>query len=69
LNHAHQILFLVTGAAKAHMLDAVLNGLFEPDARPAQAIRPLSGDVHWLVDRAAASRLRSPDQGLDVSRW
>ena len=56
INAARQVLFLVTGAAKAETLWAVLEG---PAERfPAQLIRPTSGQLTWLVDTTAASRLK-----------
>ena len=56
INAARQVLFLVAGAAKAETLQAVLEG---PAERfPAQLVRPTSGQLVWLVDRAAASRLK-----------
>ena len=55
INAARQVLFLVTGAAKAEIVQAVLEG---PKGRfPAQQIRPTAGQLTWLVDVAAASRL------------
>ena len=55
INAARQVLFLVTGAAKAEIVQAVLEG---PEGRfPAQQIRPTAGQLTWLVDVAAASRL------------
>jgi 6-phosphogluconolactonase len=56
INAARQVLFLVTGAAKAETLQAVLEGPEGP--YPAQRIRPTSGHLTWLVDAAAASRLK-----------
>ena len=56
INAARQVLFLVTGAAKAETLWAVLEG---PAERfPAQLIRPTSEQLTWLVDTTAASRLK-----------
>lgn len=56
INAARQVLFLVTGAAKSEILQAVLEG---PEGRfPAQQIRPTSGHLTWLVDIAAAIRLK-----------
>lgn len=52
-----QILFLASGADKAAALNRVLCGPFDPAALPAQAIRPLSGLVIWLVDAQAAKAL------------
>ena len=52
LDSSRTVAFLVEGADKREVLDAVLSG----DASlPAGRIRPL-GDVIWFVDRAAAGR-------------
>ena len=53
LNHARQVTFLICGHAKAQTLHAVLEGPFQPDALPAQIIRPHSGHLTWFVDQAA----------------
>lgn len=56
INAARQVLFLVTGTAKAEIVQAVLEG---PAGRfPAQQIHPTAGQLTWLVDAAAASQLR-----------
>ena len=55
INAARQVLFLVTGAAKAETLQAVLEGPEGPF--PAQRIHPTSGRLTWLVDTVAAGRL------------
>ena len=57
LNHARQVTFLVRGSEKAKTLHAVLDGPFQPDALPAQIIRPRAGTLTWFVDQAAASTL------------
>lgn len=51
--HAGVMIFLVTGAAKAH---AVRGTLGAPDAArwPAQAVMPRSGSCYWLLDHEAA---------------
>ena len=59
LNAAACVLFLVAGAAKAEALAAVLED-DEGRVLPASRIRP-AGDLVWLVDAAAASRLRRLD--------
>jgi 6-phosphogluconolactonase len=58
LNHAGEVLFFVSGARKAQALWAVLEGPPDPDRVPPQGIRPADGRVVWVVDAAAASRLR-----------
>lgn len=61
INAARQVAFLVEGASKAEMLRNVLQGPFQPDLWPAQLIRPTSGELHWLVDAAAAAMVDIPD--------
>lgn len=56
LNAAREVLFLVAEAAKAPVLAAVLEGPPDPDL-PAALVRPASGQLVWLVDRAAAEGL------------
>lgn len=57
-NDARQVVFLVSGLAKA---DAVLATFYadDPVRFPAQRIRPIAGRVTWLLDRAAAAALRA----------
>jgi 6-phosphogluconolactonase len=57
LNAAENVTFLVTGADKAERLRDVLED-GKPDLLPAQLIRPTYGALHWMVDAAAAARLR-----------
>jgi len=57
INRAANIVFLVSGPAKANALKEVLNGPRDPRRLPAQMIRPASGKVVWLVDVPAAARL------------
>lgn len=58
LNNAASVIFLVSGKEKAETLREVLQGEFQPHRFPAQIIRPTSGRLLWLVDRAAARLLR-----------
>ncbi len=62
LNAGRQVIFLVTGAGKAERLKDVLEGPERPDDVPAQIVRPVLGELIWLVDRAAASRLSIASQ-------
>jgi 6-phosphogluconolactonase len=59
LNAARQVLFLVTGAEKADAVQAVLEGEYDPDEYPAQIVRPDNGEVVWMLDNAAAAKLKS----------
>ncbi len=56
LNAAHQVLFLVTGAEKAEVLQAVLEGQRDPPL-PAQLVTVPDGRRMFLVDEAAARLL------------
>ena len=58
INHAAAVIFLVSGAAKAAALAAVLEGEPCPERYPAQVVAPVDGRLLWIVDRAAAGRLR-----------
>ncbi len=59
LNAAAHVLFLVAGQDKADALQAVLEGEYNPDEYPAQIIRPTQGEVTWMLDPAAASKLHA----------
>lgn len=57
INHATNIVFLVTGESKAERLLEVLGPLRDPQRLPCQLIKPVTGSLLWLVDKAAAQRL------------
>lgn len=57
LNAADRVLFLVTGADKANALRDTLEGTAAIEDVPARGVRPSSGNLMFLVDRAAASAL------------
>jgi len=57
INAAAEVLFLVSGEAKAGILRRVLEGPRLPLELPAQAIAPSNGRVRWCVDAAAAADL------------
>jgi 6-phosphogluconolactonase len=56
LNQSRNVTFVVSGASKAARLQQVLEGPFNPDVLPAQAIRPAQGQLTWMVDAAAAGK-------------
>ncbi len=56
LNLAKNVTFVVSGASKAQRLAEVLEGPFNPDLLPAQAIRATQGRLTWMVDEAAAGK-------------
>lgn len=55
IEQAHAILFLITGADKAAMLQTVREGAYQPDLYPAQLARD-HARVTWLIDAAAAGK-------------
>ncbi len=58
INAAKHLIFLVSGTEKANRLCDVLEGPFQPERMPAQRIKPVRGRLLWLVDEAAAGRLK-----------
>jgi 6-phosphogluconolactonase len=61
INRARTVLFLVSGPHKASAVQAVRQGPADPDRLPAQLIRPVDGELRWLVDEAAAAHLAGHD--------
>lgn len=54
INLGRQVVMMVAGAAKSGTLTRVLKGPAMPDDLPAQRIRPLSRQLTWMLDAAAA---------------
>ena len=59
INAARHVAFLAEGAGKAQMLRNVLEGPYQPDVWPSQLIQPVGGELHWLVDAAAAAKVKA----------
>lgn len=57
INLARHAAFLVSGSSKAGILKEVIEGRYEPTRLPAQLIKPVHGELHWIVDAEAASLL------------
>jgi len=57
INNAANVIVMAAGAGKAPALTAVLERVYEPEQLPAQLIRPVNGNLLWLVDPAAGSLL------------
>lgn len=57
INLAANVMFLVAGSDKAERLNMVLRGPYLPDLLPSQLIKPVKGNLTWLVDYAAAARI------------
>jgi 6-phosphogluconolactonase len=60
INQGREVAFLIEGAGKAQVLHDVLLGPYQPDTYPSQIIRPASGRLGLLLDRAAAAKLPAP---------
>lgn len=56
-NSARRIVFLVSGESKSETLANVLYGEYRPEQLPAQRIHPTDGELIWMVDQPAASKL------------
>lgn len=59
LNHARHIVFLVSGASKAPALRTVLASSGGADSLPSARVRPIDGQLIWLVDAAAMANERA----------
>jgi 6-phosphogluconolactonase len=57
LNSSRNVLFLVSGKAKAVTLSRVLGDKYIPEELPAQRIAPEDGNLDWLIDEEAGSLL------------
>jgi 6-phosphogluconolactonase len=58
VNSAARIAYLVGGSDKIDALQHVISGKYNPSGYPAQIIKPLNGELHWFVDKAATSGLQ-----------
>lgn len=56
INSASNVVFLVQGKEKAETLSKVLKGSSTFEEFPAQGVRPIKGELYWLVDREALSK-------------
>ena len=65
INQASQVIFLVSGADKAQVLEDVLEGSYQPNELPAQLIRPDGKHPIWLVDKAASHKLTMQSDKID----
>lgn len=58
INSAKNIWFLVSGDQKAKMVLNVLEGEYEPEKFPAQAVKPIDGKLSWFMDDPAAHLIK-----------
>ena len=61
INRTAVVAFLVAGSAKADVLRKVLEGTADPLLLPARLIKPVKGELLWMVDREAAQLLHCSD--------
>jgi 6-phosphogluconolactonase len=54
LNNGATVVFVVSGAEKAEIVKAVLEG---ENKYPAQAVKPTEGELIWMLDKEAAAYL------------
>ncbi len=59
LNAGRIVAIATAGAAKAAALHAVFDGATDPTTHPIRVLAPRSGDLRWLVDRAAMADLEA----------
>jgi len=57
INNASNVIFLISGESKAEALKEILEGEYQPEKYPAQAVKLNDGDLFWLVERRAARLL------------
>jgi 6-phosphogluconolactonase len=68
INDAAHVVITTGGASKADALHAVMDGPHDPDLYPVQLVAPTDGQLHWLIDEAAAAKLeRRPATGARSS--
>ncbi len=60
INQARNVVFLIQGADKADVLQKVFLGDYDPETYPSQLIRPASGKITLVLDKAAAAKLPPP---------
>jgi 6-phosphogluconolactonase len=59
LNASRYVLVLASGESKAQAVSQAIDGQWDPTETPSQYLRDAVGEVEWLLDHAAASRLGS----------
>lgn len=57
LNKAKKNIVLVFGANKAQAFAQIISGEYNPEQYPSQLLHPVSGELVWLADEAAAAGL------------
>jgi 6-phosphogluconolactonase len=63
INGAREIRFLVSGKRKSSIVQRVLSTTKPTKDLPATMVRPVDGNLRWLIDREAASQI-NPTTGV-----
>lgn len=63
INHAEQVIFLISGGSKAAALKEVLEGKEDPQRLPSQFIQPVTGKILFIIDHAAGQELSRVQRG------
>ncbi len=63
ITQARLVAFLIEGEDKAAVVRTVFAGAYDPETYPAQLIRPASGVLTMLMDRASAAELPKTETG------
>jgi 6-phosphogluconolactonase len=65
INDAAHVIITTGGDSKADAVHAVFDGPYLPDTYPVQLVAPMDGELHWLIDEAAAAKLATrPGAGV-----
>ena len=59
INHARTIVFLVTGESKSEMVARIIDRKDGWDKLPASLVKPWDGELFWLLDHEAASKVNT----------
>lgn len=57
INNSKKVLFLITGSSKNKIVDTILNKKEGFEKLPASYIRPVNGELIWLLDKDAGKGL------------
>ncbi len=57
INNAALIIFLVAGKEKAAVVTDVINKKIIKPAFPSQLVKPLKGNIYWMLDEEAAAKI------------
>ena len=68
INKGRKVVFLLSGSSKAQVLHDVVAGPYQPEQLPAQLVNPVQGQLYYLLDHGAASKLPAELWQADSSK-